>query len=376
MALMIRSYQMLGKAIRVTLDDSVAGRVLGQELALYPQAPDDQTPAFEIRYGPLEEVGAGLVNPATHHDLADGFAARFGGTTVRWVIDDKKLKRVDFYIRPAMVTGLRLGTQRMRSSQFTLPDEAVGQVFHELVLIPSVYFDETRFLVHSAGLQSPDGAVTLIGGTGGVGKTSLGLELCRHHGFRFVTDDIAVVDETGHVWPNLAFPKVYGYNVDGDDDLRRLILDGTSWANRVSWRIHRTRGADRVRRRVSPADLYTAYSDRGGRLKRYLFLAREVRNDIVVQSASAASLASLSTDIMDAEYHAFHSHLSWHSMNRRLRDATPLITRDAVLRRWRNLASTVLRGAECMIVRVPRAMDHRRFKAVLSELILEKRAAA
>ena len=366
---MTQSFHMLGKTIRVSFDESTASRILERELGLYPSATASERPDFEIRHSAFETPNTGFVNPATHHDLTDGFSARFGPTTVRWVLEEGALRRIDFHLHPAAATGVRRRIQRMRSNQFTLPDEAIGQIFHELVLIPSVYFDPQQFLLHASGLQAPDGTVTLIGGTGGVGKTSLGLELSRHHGFRFVTDDIAVVDRAGHVWPNLAFPKIYGYNVDGDAELRRLLLRGGGWEDRLNWKLHRRRGADRVRRRVSPADLYSAYSPAGGKLARYFFIARELRDDVVVERSSSTLLAPLSTAIMDAEYHAFHNHLAWHGMNRLLRGVLPVLTRNAVLERWCELASDTLASVDCLVVRVPRTMNHVQFKAAMVELI-------
>ena len=360
---------MAGKNVRITMDDSAAGRILARELRVYPAAAATAPADLEISFGSVDLSRSGLINPALHHDLPDGFAARFGGATVRWVVNEGKLRRVEFHVAPSPASRFRQTVQRMRSIQFALEEESVGQIFHELALVPSVYFEPTQFLLHASGLQAPNGDVTLIGGTGGVGKTSVALHLCRHHGFRFVSDDIAIVDESGHVWPNLAFPKIYAYNLDGDSELQSVIHGGASWGDRLNWRIRRLRGADRVRRRVSPARLYPGYSAEGGRLRRYLFITREWRNDLTAERARAELLASLSMHVMDAEYHSFHNHLAWHAMNRLVSSKPMLITRDATLARWHSLATGVFNDVECVILRVPRQMPHMEFRRRMVQAI-------
>lgn len=362
-------YQIFGRTTRLIFDDSVAASVLAEELTLYPQEPPGSAPVLDIHYGAVPVPAAGLINPSLHYELKDGFLTEFRRATARWYFQEQRLVRVDFDLRRARTTGLRSHAQRMLSNQFTTKDEAVGQAFHELILIPSLYFDSTRLLVHASGLQDPDGGVTLIGGTGGVGKTSMELDLCRLHGYKFVADDIAVLDGRGHVWPNLAFPKIYGYNLQGDDALREVLLRGRSWGDRLNWRLHGLRGPQHVRRRVSPARLYPAYSSTGGPLRRYIFISREVRDDISVEEASSALLAHLSITVMDAEYHLFHNHLAWHRLNRLLMGDDPITGREEVLGRWRTQLTALLANVECTIVRAPRKMDHRDFRRRMADII-------
>jgi hypothetical protein len=155
--------------------------------------------------------------------------------------------------------------ERARSIQFSAADEQVGQIFHELMLIPSAYFRPDRVLIHASAFQAPSGKVIAIGGTGGVGKTSLELALCLHGDFRFVTDDICVLSESGHVWPILAPPKIYGYNTEHDRELRRKVLERRSSIDRLHWRWRSRRGSDRVRRRAPVDELYSSFSTAGGR---------------------------------------------------------------------------------------------------------------
>lgn len=259
---------------------------------------------------------------------------------------------------------------RMKRIQYSTSVESVGQITHELVLVPSTYFDPDLFLLHAAAFQRPGGGVVAVGGTGGVGKTSLEIELRRRRGFQFVADDIAVVSKDGNVWPNLAYPKVYGYNVVGDTDLQREVMRGRSAMDRVNWRLRSGLGLASVRRRVSPIDLYGSYSATGGSLEQYVFLAREHRTDFSVRRATGAELASLSVPIMKAEYGIFHQYLEWHEVNRRLEGCLPAVRTTDVFQRWERLAAEVLEAVDCWVVRGPIGMDHRQFVDTVASLVV------
>jgi len=92
------------------------------------------------------------------------------------------------------------------------------------MLIPSIYFNKNLAPVHCAGVSDHENRAILIGGTGGVGKTSLEMELCRNYGCSFINDDISVLDSDGWVYPNLAFPKIYGYNLENNDKVKIYFL--------------------------------------------------------------------------------------------------------------------------------------------------------
>jgi hypothetical protein len=175
-----RAFHIFGRTVVVESVGGAAGRALMDELAVYPEADIGGPPEFTIRHGPSDRPGVGLVNPSSHHHLDDGFQASYGSADVRFRLREGRLVRVEFALKPDPKRLLRW-IARWRNIQFSTKSEAIGQIFHELVLLPAIYFDRDRFLIHAAGVEAPTGGVTLIGGTGGVGKTSLEIELCRNH---------------------------------------------------------------------------------------------------------------------------------------------------------------------------------------------------
>lgn len=363
-----KEMRIFGKTVALHCADTAGSDRLHRELSLYPPAGSG---GEELSLAFRRTVAApqrGLVNPSIHHDATDGFVADYVEARVRHRFEEGRLRAIEFALAPRRMPALD-GLRRMLSIEYSAPSERVGQIFHELVMVPSVFFDEERALVHASACQAPDGGVLLIGGTGGAGKTSLELELCLRHGYRFVADDIAVLARDGSVAPNLAYPKIYAYNVRGEPNLRASLVSRRDPMDRLHWWLHGRRGPGKVRRRISPEALYGAYSSAGGPASRYLFLVREHRDDVLVEESTPARLATLGGAVIAAEYGVFLNHVRWHEINRAVARAAPQATHAQLLDRLESTAAAGLRRAECSIVRLPFRADHRRMKRRVLEAI-------
>ena len=369
-----------GRRVRVEPGLGVAGRVLREELAAYP--PWDALPGtpaaggaapeadYALTFGAPEMSPVVLANPSSHPEGTDGFTARYTMASVEHRWRGGRLHALGVRVhRPA--SGLWRAAQRAADVQFASREARAGMIAHELALVPAAVLDEGRLPVHASGLQAPDGGVLLLGGTGGVGKTSLCLELGRGAGYRFLADDIAVMDAgggaasgpgaRGHVYPNLAYPKVYAYNVTGHGGLRAAVLGGRGALDRLHWAAHKARGLDKVRRRVPPDALYGPPSA-GGPLARYVVLTRENRDDLELAPLGADEAAALSVRVLQTEFAAFLTHLHFHAYNRRLITMPPIATPEAVAARWREGLAAVFAGVDCQVARIPMGMDHGRFR--------------
>lgn len=112
--------------------------------------------------------------------------------------------------------------------------------------------------LHAAGFER-DGRAVVLAGWGGAGKTSAMLRFVLAGTGSFLSDDLAVIDDSGTVWRSPKRLQVYGYNVTGDPALADRLLTGRSAADRLAWRLfHLARGPRRVRRRVSAEELFGA----------------------------------------------------------------------------------------------------------------------
>jgi hypothetical protein len=360
--------ELFGHAVAVTVDDSPAAAVLASELALYPGAerPPDRFVALTHAPPPTR----GMPNPTSHLELSDGFVARYPTASVRFGLSDLDAIRVTLHL-PVEPSGLRRARRRWRNIQFATPDESVGQLFHELAAVPMLSWDADRMPIHASAVELPTTGLVLVGGTGGGGKTTLAMELCRRHGGRFAADDISVVDAAGLVHPNLAYPKIYGYNLGPEDpELEALVFAGSDAVDRAQWRWRMRRaGPSGVRRRISPQRLAGDVTTTPTPLRGYLLLVREPRDDVAIEPIDAEAAAAMSIDVLAAEIAEHHRHLAWHAFNARAAGAAPTVTVDARLAGWRELLTRVLAGVDCRIVRIPTGLDARALRAELAPRI-------
>ena len=144
-----------------------------------------------------------------------------------------------------------------------------------------------------AGVVERDGEGTAIVAWGGVGKTSALLQLITRYGFRYLSDDVALVDDSGMLSRTPKLIQLKGINVSGDPQLRSMLLDGRSRLDRFSWAQRRWRhGPSGVRRRVSAEQLFGESAvARRAPLRRVYALERA---DVADFSASEITTAELS----------------------------------------------------------------------------------
>lgn len=105
--------------------------------------------------------------------------------------------------------------------------------------------------LHASSFERGGEAAALIA-WGGIGKTSAMLKLVLEDGWRFLSDDLVAIDSSGMLWRSPKRLQVYGYNVAGQERLRRRLMDGRSAVDRAAWALRlAVRGPRGVRRRVS-----------------------------------------------------------------------------------------------------------------------------
>lgn len=361
-------FQLFGKSTTFVVDDAPAGTTLREELAIYPASTEASQRIVRVTHGSPPTGGA--VNPALHAHFEDGFLARYPNAQVRFRFEETELVETTVHL-PRASSGLRAARSRWRNIQYLTAAEMSGQLVHELALVPGLYFETGMLPIHAAAFSVPDLGMILVGGTGGVGKTTMALDLCRTRKGSFAADDVAVVDERGLVHPNLAYPKIYAYNVQGDPELRSRILGSTSMADRLQWgwRLRRA-GPAAVRRRVSPSTLYGSVVTLPAPLRRYVVIAREHRPTLLVEQLSAAYAAEMSVAALQGEYETWHRHLAWETFNALAVGRVPRIRLSERLEEFRAGAERLLTDVDCRIVRVPVGDPHEKTRRQLVEATL------
>jgi len=172
--------------------------------------------------------------------------------------------------------------------------------FNQLVQLRQLSMGQTW--IHSSAVTKGERTVALMA-WGGTGKTSTMLQLVRHDGWRFLADDLTVIDESGHVYRAPHRLQMSALNVEGDACLRKRVLAGRGPLDRFQWYERKwRRGAGRVRRRMHASELFggDAIADEG-QLTDAFFLRRVNRPSFNSRDISPEHAAALSSQVLHAE---------------------------------------------------------------------------
>ncbi len=220
--------------------------------------------------------------------------------------------------------GLRVSVQVPRATVREIAPPAMQRFFHFNYLSHAerrvkmfVYdiFDYTaqcaqlplgQTFMHASSLVKDSRAVALLA-WGGIGKTTSMLKLVLEDGWKFLSDELGILDVDGTLHRSPKHMQVYGYNLKGQPAIRDGFFRERSAADRASWAIYRVLKSDqRVRRRLSAESMFGA----GGvaasaRLTQAIFLERSSGSEFRHEPVSAAALADRCTAILLREIDPF-----------------------------------------------------------------------
>lgn len=366
---MKKNYKIFGKQVQIIMhDNDIHKRIISEQFSLYQELEEMQHPDLVInilKSDTPKDVRA--INPKIHIEVKDGFKT----IAPKISIEIKKDKFLTAnVILEHQKKGLIRYLKKLYNNQYSSIDERISQIIYELVLVPSVYFDEQNFLIHSSAFIKEGAGAVLIGGTGGVGKTSLEIELCMNRDYSFVADDISVVNDDAFVWPNLSFPKIYAYNLKGNDKLRNQIFKNRPFHDKLAWKFkHFLNGPAGVRRTVSPVDAYGKYQKDKSPIDAYYILVKRNVEEISIEKVDAKSASEMTQFIIQTEYSAFNNHILWHEFNNKMLGTKPILKLDKVMARWKEKSEKVLSKIDCYVINVPLNIEHKKFTKHVADLI-------
>ena len=350
-------YKIMGNIVEINISDDELNRIAQKELEIY-QSMENERP--DIKVSVVDKIITDSKysnNPKIHKTFKNAFLVNLGYSKILYKLGDKleifvEIDKRKNYLNKFISMGYRYNY------------ENIGQILHELVFVPANFFQDSKSIVHASAMKNKDKNKTImIGGTGGVGKTSLELMLCRDLEFSFIADDIAIVDNKGYVYPNLSFPKIYAYNVHNNSNLKKTIFSNRSFLDKFQWAfIKKFRGTNRVRRAVSPYLLFKNVETEVNKIDKYyiLFMTNGV-NDITIDTIDSILASELSFKIIRNEYSALFQHFIWHEYNCKLQGYKPLITMDEITTKWTTLYNQIFSKIQCHVVKIPGAISHEEF---------------
>ncbi len=367
---MRKTYKIFGNLVQINLlsGNEIQKQTLLQHFALYDESEEEDSPnlIINIHKGNIPNKTQAL-NPKIHIETERGFISSFPKMSVGFE-NIKPLKAdlsLDFQKK-----GILKYLKRLYNIQYNTIDQRISQILHELVLIPAVYFDPRQFLVHSSAFKKNSGGAVLIGGTGGVGKTSLEIELCMNRDYSFIADDISVLDDEGNIWPNLSFPKIYAYNLKNNEDLKTRIFKNRRLSDKLAWKLkYMLNGASGVRRNISPEDAFEKFEKNKTKIDKYYILIKTDVEEISIQKINAQKASEMSISVIQAEYFQFNNHILWHEFNCNAINKIPILKLNDVLLKWKSLSEKVFKNIDCYVINVPLHIDHKKFVKETADII-------
>lgn len=361
-------YNIFGVNVKINLCNSLYKEILLAELT--PYKCNDTNFLIEINDKSFEDDSKIITskNPSIHTEFENGFKINNLLIDVYFGFDDDQLNIVQFKLNYSSST-IKRYLRKFANKQFSNRVENIGQIFHENILVPMMFFIPNRSIIHSSAVKF-NNKTFLFGGTGGVGKTSIELELCQNKNGTFIADDISVINEKTEVYPNLNYPKIYAYNVHGNSELEKIILDNTSIINRLHWSLkQRFFGPSSVRRRLSPFNLYKNTSTDKNSLDNYLILLKTNVNSLQSKELSVNSATEATIKIMHTEYAYLFNHIKWHEYNCLLNHKKPYITSNQIDTKWEQNLTTLFQNKKLQLIEIPLNINHQKFKEELLNLL-------
>lgn len=328
--------------------------LLAECLALYADAGDAE-PQVEVRIArtiPARTPSA--INPRAHRKFSNGMLTSFPAVDVYWEWSANGCLEIDVAFK--LRRGLKQKIRKLLSMEYSSDVESFEQLLHEFVLVPSTYFFTDVAPIHAACV-TVNGRACLLAGTGAVGKSAATLALRRNENIGFVCDDIAILSSaTSRIHPNMAWPKIYGYDGAGSS-LKGEILAGRGWIDRAHFNIKSRINAAGVRRKIRPDRLYHHVESASVPLSRLYYVVREGVSDIRISHLDVTNAVEMTIAVISAEYSIFHDHLHWEQYNALATAQPAMLTMEEVIASWRRVLSTGLAGIDCFKISIPFDVD-------------------
>lgn len=341
--------------------------IIHKSLELYDDVEDaaeDVTVSFVDREFDCEILSN---NPKIHKKTKDGMITDFGPMEVFWRKSVSEPLKIDVKLKNRK-KNLKHHLKKLRSIEYSSRVEEFVQWLHELILVPSCYFFNDVMPIHSACIFQNKKAI-LLAGTGGVGKSSALLSFRNNEDLGFISDDIAVIGDDGSIYGNMAWPKIYGYNCEGND-IKNLIFKNRSIIDKIQFNLKNKINPAKVRRKLIPSQLFSTCHSYGVKPFTLLYLVREDVDDMFMTTLNKDTAVEMSINVMESEYQFFHQFIAWEKYNALSVGVEPLIDMDSVKKNWNILLKKNFAEMECIKVSIPINMDHKLYQQRINQVVL------
>ncbi len=200
---------------------------------------------------------------------------------------------------------------RLKDWNYLLPVERVAKdfmynIFDYISQIQQLKVQQSYF--HASSFQKGDRAIAMIA-WGGVGKTTSMLKLVTEDGWKFLSDDLGIIDTHGILYRSPKKMQIYAYNLVGQPAFKKLLLDNRSLPDRVNWLYKKKLyGIKRARRRISAEALFGENKvAKKAKLTDAFFIERTNTPQFQITTIPAAQLATRAATTVMHEINPYQS---------------------------------------------------------------------
>ncbi|MEZ8859693.1 hypothetical protein [Vibrio sp. 10N.247.311.51] len=356
--------EIFGKSVVINSSKKYEGLVL-DSVDLYHDCKSEHTDIV-INVGKKSLFNIESTNPKLLSNCDSGFITRYRNIEISWGYIDSIL---NVYVNLKEKSKLRDVVSKVISMEFATQSQMIGQILHELVLVPMNYFFGDCFPIHAATVCKNNRSY-LFTGTGGVGKSSALLSL-KDAGYSFHSDDIVLINKNGITFGNMAKPKIYGYNCAGNS-IQKLILKDRNVLDQAHFLLKNKYNPSKVRRKICPKELFNGSISLSAEAQKMFYLFREDVNEFCVSEINDLVMArDMAISVISAEYIEFHRFIEWHNYNSIALGKKPLLTIEGVLNYWSLVLDSALKNIKIYKVSIPINMTHGEYQKSIKALIDE-----
>jgi hypothetical protein len=335
-------------------------RNLIKELTLYPESKEYKS-IINIYIDTKKK-------PTTKIFNKDIFTISTRFLDIFWIYKDTKIKNIIIITKYDKTNILFKFAYYLLGKDLAAPENIFTKDLHELVFVPTQFFNLENTIIHGSCINI--NKTSILGGVGGVGKTSATLSL-KGTQTTFISDDMIIIDKYKKTYPNYAFPKIYAYNLENNKKLKKKILKSSSIINKLLFNIIGYISKSKVRKRIDPRELYTINNMQDYKINNYYLLNKTDIKYIKIIKVNSRLLSKLSWQIIEMEYSYIINQLLLHDLNCQIFNVKNNFDYKKIKINKLNINNNIFNKTNNCIIQIPKNIKHKDYLNQIKKILME-----